>query len=552
MDQKKYLLLILFACVLFSCGKMYDNIDQYTGETVYPGRYDTIVGHVGFERVEIDLMKAGRIASKDIRLGKAVKTIIEYDNKEMVIDSLVSWVNITGLELSKLYRFRVYTIDDLGNKSVPQEIALIPYTESDLASLVVQPPQVLTSPASAVLSWPSGLSSILLDYYGLQYAYTDKNGIRREGQRAANPRIFAANLPSGTTVNFDIKYKIIPKTNGTPIIDTVEFAQTLPVVVPTGSSTFAPAEQAILQANNITQFTADAVAQIEKLTFPVHTTTLQDLFYFSNLKEIDLTGGTIFNMTQTTYNANGITDVIGGGAIAPFARRVGDMPTSNAQYLIDLLESGTLTKVKYLSNSMGIDNLLAPYIQSGIVELVEKPEEALVDFRFLLDGLAQTSAWKMILEAPAATPPAGTGLENVIKATLDSKNSSFALSLPKEYEFDVKNYKYLKFRVYGPPKSSVSGSYAVYQKLWPRIMNYMWAYNGESTYGQQYWDLGKDAFSISDANLQTWVDMTLPLAQAVGKHNRVIVMNIGGEPSLTFNPATPIVYYFSNFRFTKN
>ncbi|MCH5598598.1 DUF4998 domain-containing protein [Niabella ginsengisoli] len=266
MYQKQYLLLLVFVCFILSCGKMYDNIDQYTGETVYPGRYDTIIGHIGFERVEIDLMKAGRIPSKNIKLGKAIKTVIAYDNKEVVIDSLVSWVNITGLELSKLYRFTVFTIDDQGNKSVPQEIALIPYTESDLASLVVQPPQVLASQSSAILTWPGGLSSILLDYYGLQYGYTDKNSVRKEGAGAANPRIFAFNLQSGSTVNFDLKYKIIPKVNGTAILDTVELSQTLPIAVPLGSSTFSPVEKASLQANNITNFTVGSVATVENLT----------------------------------------------------------------------------------------------------------------------------------------------------------------------------------------------------------------------------------------------------------------------------------------------
>ncbi|GAB3026953.1 hypothetical protein GCM10027051_34740 [Niabella terrae] len=551
MYQKRYLLLLALLGCIVSCGKMYDNIEQYTGETVYPGRYDTIIGHVGYERVEIDLMKAGRIPSRDIRMGKAIKTVIEYDNKELVIDSLVSWVNITDLKMSKLYRFNVYTLDDQGNKSVPQEIALIPYTQTDLDALVVQSPQVLTSPVSAVLSWPSGLSSILLDYYSLIFEYTDNNGVKKTGQRDANPRIFAANLPSGSAVDFNIQYKIIPKVNGTPIIDTLILSQTLPVNIPTGSSSFSPAEETTLLANGISTFTADAVSNVEKLTFPVTTTTLQDLFYFSNLKEIDLTGGSLFEMKSQSYTANGVTDVIGGGSLAPFARRVGDMPASSAQYLIDLLESGTLTKVTYLPHSLGIDEQLAPFVESGIVDLIEKPDEILVDFRFLLDGLIQTNSWKMGLETPATTYPAGTGLENVIKATLQSKNSSFALSLPKDYELDVNTYKFLKFKVYGPPKSAVTGTYAVYQRIWPRFMNYLWNYAGESTYGQQIWDPGKDSHPISDANLQTWVDVTVDMSQAVGRHNRVIVINIGGEPSLTWPGPEEITYYFANFRFTK-
>ncbi len=95
--------------------------------------------------------------------------------------------------------------------------------------------------------------------------------------------------------------------------------------------------------------------------------------------------------------------------------------------------------------------------------------------------------------------------------------------------------------------------YAPYQRLWPRVMNYMWAFTNESSFGQQYWAPDANNFAISDANLEKWIDVTLDLSQSVGKHNRVIVMNIGGEPSLTFGtPPHPIIYYFANFRFSKN
>lgn len=552
--NSKIFLFVLLTLTMLSCSRMYDNMEKYAGEVVYPGRFDTIVGKIGYERVEIDLMKAGRIAASDIKLGKAFKTIVEYDGKRLVIDTLASWLNITGLEMPKLYRFRVYTEDEFGNQSVPQEIALIPYTESDLSNLVVTSPQVLTSPSSAVLSWPSGLSSILLNYYGLSYSYTDKSGVTRTGQRGANPRIFMANLNSGAATDIDITYKIVPKVNGVAILDTVEFVQEMSLNIPTGSTTFSPAEQAILTANGITTFTADAVAGIEKLTFPVHTGTLQDLFYFSGLKEIDLTGGTLFKMTKTEYNRNGVVKTIGGGDLVPFARRVGDMPASNVQFLLDLLDLGILTKVKYIPNSMGIDQLLEPYAASGVIEYVSKPDEALIPLGpFFMDGVVQSTDWRLGLEIPAATPPAGTDLQNVLRATVQARSGSFVISLPKEYEFDVKKYKYLKFKVYAPAKAAFAGIYAPYQRLWPRFMNYMWAFNTESTYGQQLWNTNANNFAIPDGNLQTWYDMQVDLSTIAARHNRVVVINIGGEPSLTFGtPTTPITYYFANFRFSAN
>lgn len=551
MNRKIYLGLLLLIAIM-SCSKMYDNAEKYAGEVVYPGKYDTIIGRIGFERVEIDLMKAGRIPASQVKLGKAVKTIVEYDDKKIVLDTLASWLNIKDLKVSKLYRFRVYTQDDQGNVSVPQQIALIPYTQTDLSNLVITSPQALTSPSAAIFTWPASLTTALLNYYGLKYSYKDKAGVTRQGEQAQNPRILMSNLNAGSASTIELSYKVIPRVNGVPILDTVWATRTVQVNTTVGSTPFTPSELAVLTANGISTFTADAVAGVQKLTFPVHTGTFQDLFYFPGLKEIDLTGGTIFQMTTNSYNRNSVTDVIGGGPLMPFARRAGDMSPVSTQYLLDLLDLGTLTKVKYAANSMGIDALLEPYVSRGLVEIVGKPDEALIPVQpFLLDGVIQDANWKLDVEAPAASYPAGAGLQNVVKATLRAKNGTLVIQIPKEYEFDMTNYKSLKFKVYAPPKSAVSGIYAPYQGLWMRIMNYLWAFTTESSFGQQYWEYGKNAFTISDANLQTWTDVTVDLSQSVGKHNRVIVINIGGEPSITFAPTQDIVYYFANFRFAK-
>lgn len=97
--------LIGFAMILqIGCKGMYDNLEKYAKEDIYSAKYDTIIGQVGYERVEIDLLKAGRNPSSKIYMRKAKKTVVEYDDKRIVIDSVVSWVNITGLTVSKLYR----------------------------------------------------------------------------------------------------------------------------------------------------------------------------------------------------------------------------------------------------------------------------------------------------------------------------------------------------------------------------------------------------------------------------------------------------------------
>lgn len=251
MQNKLISLLAFIFLLLSSCSKMYDNIQQYADEQVYPAKYDTIIGYIGYERVEIELMKAGRIPSHEIKLGKAKKTIIEYDDKKITIDSLVSWVNITGLTQPKLYRFNIYTIDQYENKSVPQEIALIPYTSTDFESLAISSPKIMASPTAAVIEWPNGLSSTLLNYQSLSYEYTDKDNEVRKGNRDENPRFVIANLTPSQEVTVKVTYKVIPKINNNPIIDTLDLIVPITLMMPTETTPFSPAERAILEMNGV-------------------------------------------------------------------------------------------------------------------------------------------------------------------------------------------------------------------------------------------------------------------------------------------------------------
>lgn len=544
-------IVIASTALLWSCDGMYDKQKDFEGEIVYPAKFDTIVGRIGYERVEIDLLKAGRIPASQIKMGKAKKTVVEYDNEEVVIDSLASWVNITGLDQSKLYRFKVYTIDEFGNKSVPQEIALIPFTRSDLASFAVSPPRVMASPSAAVIDWPNGITSVLMNYVGLSFEYTDKDGVKRSGQRGADSRFFIGNVTAGQPVELNMTYRIVPKINRVPILDTVNLVAKLNVNMPTSSSVFPASERNILIANGVTTFTADGVSGFEKLVYPIHATSLQDIFYFPNLKTLDLTGGDMFNLPELVYDRNNVRDVVGGGAYSPFMRRAGDISAGNQQALKDLLESGIIRKVYYRPNSMGLDNLLAPYVASGVVELVHGPESVLIDNQFHLDGVVQDNNWRLEYTFPAVGYPAGENLENVYKVELKARNGSFVFALPKEYQFNLKEYRYLKFKIYTPAKNAFEGAYAPYQRLWPRVMNRMWSFADNSAFGQELWNM--DHIWIADADLNKWTDITIDLNAAVNRHNRVIVLNIGGEPSVNpFTPPVPLIYYFANIRFSKN
>lgn len=406
---------------------------------------------------------------------------------------------------------------------------------------------LMTSPSAAVVDWPNGISSVLMNYYGLNYQFKDREGVTQSGTRGSNPRFFIGNLQSGKPVEVNMEYKIVPIVNREPILDTLIFKDKLVINMPTSSSVFPPIERDILLANGVTTFTADGVSEFEELVYPVHANSLQDIFYFPNLKRLDLTGGDLFSIPQLKYEGSGIVDYVGGGDYEHFMRKAGNVSSGNQQALKDLLESGILQKVYYYPNSMGLDDLLMPYVESGVVELLEGPSSILIDNRFHLDGRVQSNSFNINFTYPATDAPAGEGLENIYKLVLKARSASFVFALPKEYQLNAKDYKYLNMKIYAPSAATFEGIYEPYKCLWPRFMNHMWSFGGNSTFGQQYWAIPK--YCLDDNMLEKWVDVKLDLSQVEGKHTRVIILNIGAEPSLTYNK--DIVYYFSNIRFTK-
>lgn len=539
---------------IYSCKGIYDNVEPFGGERVYPAKFDTISGKIGFERVELNLMKAGRISSDQIYLGKASKTVVEYDKERIVIDSVVSWVNVPNLKISKLYRFKVYSEDQYGNRSVPQEIALIPYTSGELTTIAVQSPRVFASPSTAVLDWADKISSILLTYCDMTFSYQDKSGVTHKGFRDVNPRIFASNLNSGDEMKVDVNYRVVPKVNGVEILDTMVLNQKVSFYMPSPSTTFLPAEIDILKKNGVFSFNEIGVANVKKLTFPLHTKTLQDLFYFTNLDEIDLTGGTLFEMTSTSYNRNAVVATVGGGPFLSYVRRSGDMTEANARFLVDLLENNLVKKVKYIPYSLGIDHLLQPFVESGAVELVQTSSEADLPPAFFINGLLESAAWKIDLDTKPATYPAGANLRNVMKVTLRDRAASLIFKIPLDYQFNSELYPYLNFKVYAQDKSFFPGVYDNFRILWPRFMNTIFGLKTESPFGQELWQPTKGAIKLTDDQLGKWVDIKVDISQMKGKHNRIIVINIGGEPTITggYKPTKDIIYHFANFRLSKN
>jgi hypothetical protein len=94
--MKKSVFLALIVAVAMSCSN-----DNNSVEDVEVDGLDGIINvQIGYERVEIDLLKAGRIPASRIFTTKAKKTVIECPDftepcNRRVIDSICSWVNVT-------------------------------------------------------------------------------------------------------------------------------------------------------------------------------------------------------------------------------------------------------------------------------------------------------------------------------------------------------------------------------------------------------------------------------------------------------------------------
>jgi hypothetical protein len=221
--------LILSAVLYVSCNDTFDNIKEFNvKEIVYPGHFDTTYTTVGFERIEIDLCKAGRIPSEEMNLGKATQTVIEFINNgrdtTIVIPEVRSWVNVTGLTEPNMYQFKIYTADEYGNRSKPVEVSESPYTQADLDLLALPEPSVAASTSSAKVQWKTGLSSRLYDVLNWSYAYKDRNGNTVSGgDETDNPEFFVENVEHGESVSVDIRTTIVPRLNDKPILDAVEW-----------------------------------------------------------------------------------------------------------------------------------------------------------------------------------------------------------------------------------------------------------------------------------------------------------------------------------------
>ena len=614
-NMRNFLILLAVAAALFiaSCVGEYDNINKYSGEVVYPATFDTIIAKIGFERVELDLWKAGRMTASQMKLGKAVRTIVEYDGKQYPIDSICSWVNVTGLTQAKLYRIKVYTEDEFGNYSVPQSVAVIPFTSFDRDLMDFSPPRLTLKPTSFWVEWSSNtLNTVAMDFCRMTWSYKDGANQTKSGvfEKDDSPRFLAENVTPSSVVTIDVTYKVVPRlsdNDGTRILDTLYIDRSIEVQVPGMNSLCSPAERAVFLGNNLGELTYANIANAKALTFPLHTTTFQDLFFCESLETLDLTGAGLQNVLPTTsFAGGGISSLVGGGAWQPFMRlyaKENDINISATSFLSDMLESGQLKKIRYIPGTMRLDEMFAPYVDSGVVELVGYddpvfPAEVYIEPQFWANGLAQDGNWRMenaysgdFLPRPTFSDIKKFNAQseyvngklinmhleqliqsdgkNIYKSLIQGQSASFFMALPTQYMFDSRNYRYLKFKVFcGTALEDMTGEMKVYSRPWIRFMNNLWAFGGYNNgYGQSDWSPGV-AGGLSDGEIQnTWKEYTVDMNDNNwwgGNRDRtdngdgdrrckVIVFNLGGEPwnGFDYTESPELAIYVADIRLCK-
>jgi hypothetical protein len=253
------------------------------------------------------------------------------------------------------------------------------------------------------------------------------------------------------------------------------------------------------------------------------------------------------------------------------------------QTMVDLLESGILEKVRYIPNSMNLDAVLAPYVETGQVVMMEDddfPEYVMMPYQFHWKSAISDNNWRTDVTYPATDVPVPGELidaMNVYKAVLIRRSASICFFLPIEYRIDAERYRYFKLKLFttSPDAAFAPNNYNWYKTLWTRFMNFTWWGGtgndiGNGAWGQEVWHHGNprdnpsvaSQFTIPEANLRTrWTEFTFDMHHVDGanrgaltRHSKFLQINFGQEINPghdVLDTANPIVMYFADVRFTK-
>jgi hypothetical protein len=364
--------------------------------------------------------------------------------------------------------------------------------------------------------------------------------------------------------------------------------------------------------NRFAELTTEAAMAVTELTYPfgMESWTLQDLYYFPNLRTLDLTPGTqtLPELTYDRYytelnkganNGAGRIDTIltlhettGGGPWLHFVS--GYMTDENIATIDDLLESGQLTKVKYTRNSYpGLDPVLEKH--GGKVEWypVNPLEDIMIpknlNISYRVEDKDRGNVAVTYSEDKSVVPDAIAGkfegeLKNVYKVVLnqygDANNQQVSnttvFSLPEGVRFNSTEYKYLKFDVYIEAAGDTVLMDSRYSKYggfkniqitrktrfdnFPETSPYPSRVTGDRnedfTYSKQPDDTD---LGFSDAELGSWKSLTVdmsndPVVLGLSKvyHSRILILKFGLDSPWLPDYAKGLTYYVANLRWSKS
>ena len=245
----RHTILLLAALISAACTDIYDNIREFGDEeTVYVGMLDGVqLVKTGFERLEFDLWKEGRVPAGMMKVGRASKTLIVCEDftepdHTRIIDSLCSWVNITGLTELKNYQFTIYTADKYGNRSLPLSAEGTPYTQENLDALAIVQPSVIESENAAYVRWSDPMSTDMYRIFDYIWEYTDRDGESHSGHGAGDtPSFLVENVENGVEVPIKMTCTTLPciaavgSKNYRPILDTVTWKTSVSIMISKGA-----------------------------------------------------------------------------------------------------------------------------------------------------------------------------------------------------------------------------------------------------------------------------------------------------------------------------
>jgi hypothetical protein len=591
-----------------------DDLDR--GEAIYPGKpgyvrpVDDVFAGIGRAWIYWGLGSDSRVVKSVISYTYSGETTTIEKTAPEIGDNYYDYradsLEITGLA-EGYYTFSVYTVDSDGHRSIstslyPQIVQI--YGETHLNAL--SPRSIdkmdMQTGGDLKITWTKDTTNLL---YSVVKYYDHSESAMGITQIDTIP-----NKEVETVLTGFKRFKNFLVTSYYQV--GIDVAQAEDFYAP-------PVIEKVLLAtapNGFAELTTEAAMAVTELTYPfgMESWTLQDLYYFPNLRTLDLTPGTqtlselkyARHYTELNKLGNGgagsidtvltVTNTVGGGPWLNFVS--GYMTDENIATINDLLESGQLTKVKYTRNSYpGLDPVLEKH--GGKIEWspVNPPDDVMIpknllsDYRLEDSGRGNVEVSHSDDESVVPDDIAGKfagELKNVYKVVLNQYgnqqvSNTAVFSLPEGVRFNSKEYKYLKFDVYIEvagdsilldSRYSKYGGFKNIQIIrktrfdnFPATSPYPSRVNGDRnedfTYSKQPDDPDDPddgtPLGLSDAELGSWKSLTVDMSNdpvvlglSVAYHSRILILKFGLDSPWLPDYAKGLTYYVANLRWSKS